>query len=161
MNKYKNINIKRVVFTILSVFCIGIIFTQSLLPAGKSSQESSKILELLNGITEFLGMGRLFTHNLVRKCAHFAEFAVLSACLFGMYRTYIQSLLKISLFTSASYFIVAVIDECIQMFSPGRACQFTDVLVDCAGGTCALLFLTVICVQIGKRKLNNTMGCSE
>lgn len=151
MNRSKIIIVKRVLFTILSAFCVCFIFTRSIMPAGKSSQESGRILMLLNSITEFFGMGSIFTQFIVRKCAHFVEFGVLSACLFGMYRTYMKGLIKVSVFTSLSYLLVAIIDEFIQLFSFGRACRFADVLVDCSGGTATLIFLLFICVLINRK----------
>ncbi len=131
---------KRILFTALSLFCICFIFSRSLMPGNKSGEESSKILELLNGIADFFGFGSIFTHNFVRKCAHFTEFAVLSIVLYYMYFSFFDRI-KISICLSVlSFLLVSVADETIQYFVPGRACQLTDVLIDFLGGIFGVAF---------------------
>lgn len=68
-------------------------------------------------------------HGLLRKLAHFTEFACLGALfawLFGMLRKPFLSALPCG-------FLVACIDETIQRFVPDRGPAFKDVLIDTSG----------------------------
>ncbi len=146
---------KRLIFTIATVICVGFIFTRSLMPGNKSGEESSKVLELLNSIAGFFGLDNLFTHNFVRKCAHFTEFAILAVVAFNMFNAYRLKLKNIIIFSVITYTSVAIIDELIQYFVPGRACQFTDVLIDSSGGALGLIFCFVAFIIFDKRNKRN------
>lgn len=145
-------NLKRVLFTMITAFCVGFIFSRSLMPGNKSGEESSKILMILNSISEFFGFGTVFTHNFVRKCAHFTEFAILALMAFNMYKSYALKIKMVALLTVCSYFLVAMVDETIQFFVPGRACQFTDVIIDFTGGTLGMIICIVIYFFVNRRK---------
>ena len=41
-------------------------------------------------------------------------------------------------------FLVASVDECIQLFSPGRSAEFKDVLIDTTGAGLGILFVAVL-----------------
>lgn len=142
---------KRIFFTILTVFSVCFIFSQSLMNGSKSGSESGRFLAFLNSITDFLGFGEIFTHSFVRKCAHFTEFAVLSFSAFFMYKSYLHSRVKTVIFTIVTFVSVAVTDEIIQYFVPERACQFTDVLIDSLGGIVAVV-LSVIIITFSAKK---------
>lgn len=76
-------------------------------------------------------------HGLLRKLAHFTEFACLGALfswLFGMLR-------KKAIFALPCGFAAASIDETIQRFVPGRGPSFYDVLIDTSGVLMGILFL--------------------
>ncbi len=148
---------KRILFAALSLLCICFIFSRSLMPGNKSGEESSKVLDFLNSIANFFGLGNVFTHNFVRKCAHFAEFSVLAVILFNMYNSFSIRLRRITCLCVMSYSLVSVADEVIQYFVPGRACQFTDVLIDCSGGTLGLL-LSLAVFLIFRNYKHNSRG---
>ena len=151
MKTNKKLYVKRVIYTALVLMCVCFIFSQSALSAGESSQESGRILRLLNNIARWFGCENLFTDFFVRKLAHFSEFAVLSFFSFCMYKQYVGKLRSQALFTTLTFVFVAVADECIQLFSYGRACRFADVLIDSAGGVCALLFISIFYIVRNKR----------
>ena len=68
-------------------------------------------------------------HGLVRKLAHFTEFACLGALLtwlLSMYR-------KAAIWALPLGAFVASVDETIQRFVPGRGPSVIDVLIDTAG----------------------------
>lgn len=150
----KNIRM-RMVFTVFTVLIICFIFSQSLMNGEKSGGESGKLLSFINSLTEFLGLGKIITHNFLRKFAHFTEFAVLSLSSFLMYRSYNISKTKTAVFNVLTFVLVAVSDEFIQYFVPERACQFTDVLIDSLGGLFATAFATVIIIVIDKKQKYN------
>lgn len=75
-------------------------------------------------------------HTVIRKGAHFAEYAVLAALLANAIRSYaVAPRLKWWLPVAVSA-IYAVTDEVHQYFIPGRACRALDVGID----TCGAMF---------------------
>ena len=79
----------------------------------------------------------------VRKTAHMTEYLLFyCAVRFGLHFTYQPLSVKRRLLTAlAIVFLYACTDEFHQLFVPGRAGRFTDVLIDCFG--CAVV--TLIC----------------
>jgi VanZ family protein len=80
-------------------------------------------------------------NNIVRKAAHFAEYAVLFFALnwalnFGMRGRW---RLQTALFTFFGCVIYAMSDEWHQSFVPGRGPSLHDVLIDAAGALFAFL----------------------
>lgn len=136
---------KRILYPLLMIAWIVLIFSFSLQPADDSSQISSGLLHtlldtLLPGLLERLSVEQQeLLHFLVRKCAHFTEFAILG----------VLSALTVVEFPLrrkdwyAFFFcvLVACIDECIQIFSSGRAAKLADVLLDSVG---ALMGVAVV-----------------
>ena len=90
-------------------------------------------------------------HGLLRKLAHFTEFACLGAILCR-----IMGLLdKHWLIALGFGFLAACVDETIQMFVPDRGPAFTDVLIDTSGVLCGIfLLLAVIRLRRKKIKVN-------
>ena len=131
-------------FTVLTLCMIGFIFFQSTLPAVDSSRESGRVVTFLNKITVFFGFGEMFTQNFVRKCAHLTEFAALgtlASLTFLSYKLKWKTSLALAPVLS---FVVAVIDESLQLFSEGRSFQITDICIDTAGGIISAVFLLLI-----------------
>lgn len=137
--------VKRIVYTAFTAVLIIFIFAQSCLPAKISSEESSRVLEFLNSITDLLGLGSIFTSHIVRKLAHFTEFAMLGVFFMLSVSTYKNKYPKQYIMTLLGCLSVAVCDECIQLFIPGRAGSIQDVLLDFSG---ALFGVTVVSVFI-------------
>lgn len=70
----------------------------------------------------------------VRKTAHFSEYAVLGGLMANALRTFgMTSTIKWAL-PCAVCFLYAVCDEVHQYFVPDRACRTLDVLIDTLGG---------------------------
>ena len=94
-------------------------------------------------------------HGLIRKLAHFTEFACLGALfswLFGMFAKPFPVALPCG-------FLVACIDETIQRFVPDRGPAFKDVLIDTSGvlvGMGLLFFGYTIRKKLAKRSLKET-----
>ena len=91
-------------------------------------------------------------HILIRKGAHFTEYAVLAMLVANAIRTYpmllrIQWLLPVVI--SAAY---AVTDEVHQYFVPGRACRLLDVGIDTCGAIFGMVVFAVSASLLNKRK---------
>ncbi len=84
-------------------------------------------------------MATLFRiHHLIRKCAHFTEYFILSLLILRGIRgerreTHLRWAL-IAVIVVAAY---AALDEIHQIFVPGRTAAVTDVLLDTSGGIAA------------------------
>lgn len=108
------------------------IWGNSLQAATVSSQRSGSITTLFNQWLPW------FTEHLVRKTAHFFEYAVLglllAAVLFvtlGAPRKHLPLLLLIG-------FFIPFMDETIQLFVSGRSGDLKDVWLDLGGVVCGL-----------------------
>lgn len=96
-------------------------------------------------------------HTVIRKGAHFSEFAVLAILISNAIKRYnLKNYLKWILPVCASAFY-AVTDEIHQYFVPDRACRFFDVMIDTSGamfGTALFMLLSFVFIKIkSKRKI--------
>ncbi len=140
--------IKLLRLTLLLWLCF--IWIHSAIPASGSSEESRIVGNIIRPVLELiLGKGGM-TDHIVRKLAHFTEYTVLGLLMganVGALTAQIGSRMHISRrisFFCWSYGLLltmaaALIDESIQIFSPGRSPQVTDVLLDTAGSVVGLL----------------------
>ena len=129
----------------LIVLNLCFIWGNSLLPGEISGAISDFVRSIVRAIFALLGFppGGGGGGGLLRKIAHFTEFACLGslfAWLFGMLR-------KSALLALGSGFLAACIDETIQRFVPDRGPSIFDVGIDTAGvavGIAILLFIYFI-----------------
>lgn len=155
MSENKHLFKKRILWTcILSVWLL-IIHIQSLLPAVASSAESGRVLEFLNSVISRLGLDFTLSSYLVRKSAHFSEFAILGILLCITLSKFESDKIRLRLFVPLLYSAVAVTDECLQLLSVGRACRVQDMILDICGATFGfLLYIVFNFVYLNKRKRN-------
>lgn len=117
------------------------IWTHSLVPGVISSVESDLVVGLLRPLFKLFGHADADLMRLVvRKGAHFAEYALLGALSVAAHRPLLRPPLAPALKTALTWVLVPSIDETIQGFVPGRAALLTDVLLDMAGFGVGLLF---------------------
>lgn len=103
------------------------IWGNSLLPGQASEAFSLWVKSLLDGLLPLAGPDQ--GDGLLRKFAHFAEFAALGFCLtwrFGM-------LEKRKILALVFGFCAACVDETIQVFVPERGPGIKDVAIDTCG----------------------------
>ena len=148
-----------IIATVLAaVLCF--IWGNSLLDGGASRKLSSAVTEFIRPIYE------LFTddpvtdstlHAFIRKAAHFLEFAAIAVAaslllwrLRGEYPA--QNLVYV---LSGSLFI-AVPDEYIQCFSPGRSSSVRDIVIDFWGAAVGALIVFGVVFLI--RMINKAKG---
>ena len=87
-------------------------------------------------------------HLVIRKGAHFTEFAVLAALIANALRP-VGKKWCLPVILSGLY---AVSDELHQAFVPGRACRLLDVGIDTAGAVCGTLLFALGVYWIRKRR---------
>lgn len=140
--------LRLIIFSILSLAWMGVIFFFSAQSGESSDSQSGFVVDIIKAVLPFNisdeGIDTL--SFLVRKLAHFTEYAIL-----GIF--YIQTLiagdkrereLRWLIISALMCFIYAVTDEFHQSFTDGRSPAVMDVFIDTAGG----LSGAAICVAV-------------
>ncbi len=137
---------------VLIALNLALIWGNSTLPGGVSMELSDGFLALLSqGLPALAVIGSI----LIRKLAHFSEFACLGLLLGwllspeGGFRGFAAPALLGTL--------AACVDETIQRFVPGRESSLIDVWID-IGGVCTgilLLHLGYCCIRRRKERKQN------
>ena len=141
----------RVVFTRALAGCIWFIFSNSMAVAQVSSASSGRVLTLLQGALRRLGhpaLAQRLTQHVVRKMAHFCEYLLEGFLLMLCMRVYSRHPLRHITVPMLGGVLTALTDETIQLYSPGRSSQVTDVWLDSVGvlaGILAALVLMALC----------------
>ena len=136
----------RVLFTLALAGCIWFIFSNSMAVADVSSVSSGRVLQLLQAVLRRLGMPGLaqrLTMHLVRKLAHFCEYTLEGFLLMLCMRVYSRRPLRHISVPMLGGVLTAMADETIQIYSPGRSSQVTDVWLDSAGVLVGILIALV------------------
>lgn len=126
-----------VFFWLLAAACAGCIFWLS----SKDGNQSQNMSDSVRGILMKL-FGSLLNSFIVRKFAHFFEYAVLGfliGCALFLSRRRFSPITAV--ICSALY---SISDEIHQYFVPGRACRIFDVGVDTLGALTGTLILALI-----------------
>jgi VanZ family protein len=113
------------------------IWGNSLLPGEVSGMISDWVKDLLEGMFPPSDQEDNAGGFLLRKLAHFTEFAALGALLswlFGMLK-------KGKCYPFVCGTVAACADETIQMFVPDRGPGIRDVLIDCSGVLTGMILL--------------------
>ena len=135
----------RTFYWVAALAFTALIFYHSSLPAAASNETSYFFVKLIAGINSFLDkpVPLPVMNHIIRKTAHFTEFFVQAVLLCNAVQDSRADrkgshgyILLLSLMT-------AVVDEYIQLFSPGRSGQVTDIMLDFSGGFCAWLLYQV------------------
>ena len=91
---------------------------------------------------------------LVRKTAHFTEYAILGALFYLNFKqlTKLNRHPKKILLPIIFSFLYACTDEIHQIFVPGRSAQFRDILIDTLGATFGCLLIHALLTLFTKLK---------
>lgn len=146
------INVKRVLFLALICCIILFIWSRSTVSIEQSLEQSGPVTEIVEAVLDALDVddSGIDIMHIVRKSAHFAEFALLGL-LVGAYNIRYKMLkARYLLFASEICFFVALTDETIQIFA-NRGAQPSDVMLDFAGALTGILI--VILAVVLKNKL--------
>ena len=122
--------------TLLIGLNLALIWGNSLLPGASSDSLSGGVLAWLGQFLPFLLTEA--GHTLLRKAAHFSEFAMLGLLYGGRHRLVKgETPAHLMLFGLT----VACIDETIQIFTPERASSLIDVWIDASGFALGLVVI--------------------
>ncbi len=89
----------------------------------------------------------------VRKLAHFSEYALLGVLISLIYICCNFRSTRLLVFSAATCVLLAASDEIHQIFVPGRACRFTDILIDSSGSVLGILIVIAIVSLLKKSKM--------
>ena len=132
---------RKILCAVLIAANLAFIWGNSLLPGTDSGNLSGGIMAWINS---FLGLGEAGAetlHLLIRKGAHFTEFACLGLLLtwhFGMAEVKDAARVAYPLLGSV---LAACTDETIQIFVDGRGSSLLDVWVDTFGAMAGIILL--------------------
>lgn len=112
---------------VLLTLWLGFIWGNSCLSADQSGTASGWVSQVL---AQLLGSWAPQGEHILRKLAHFTEFAILGGLLH--WNTRIRGKCQVSLPLLLGV-LAAMADETMQLFSPGRASMVTDVWIDTCG----------------------------
>ncbi len=150
---------KKIVLTSLTVLWVCFIWGNSLLPGSESQELSLPILYEFNNLLRSIGSDFQFTHFMVRKMAHFSEYAILGVLLFTMFGQYICKV-KDYIFNVLFFgLLTPVLDEFIQLFIDGRGGEIRDVIIDFSGVLTGIILVIIITkiiknIKLKRRKQN-------
>ena len=135
---------KRWILYILLGLIVFFIWDNSMQNGGSSDGFSLLFAETFVPIVNKLGFhGNIWTLNrIVRKLAHLTEFTILGSVLYTILRRYITYGTVIK--TIGLGMLIASLDEFIQLFSPGRSSQFSDILIDTVGVVIGILVVKLV-----------------
>ena len=143
-----NINFKkvfRIILLLLIIANLAFIYTQSLLPPEKSTEQSDSVGGIISEIIPpDTPEGKFVLANL-RKIAHFTEFATLGF-LVALYIVIYERKIRVALLSLPIALILAFFDETLQ-YASGRGPLISDVWIDFLGFvTMSAIFYTVYAV---------------
>lgn len=132
----------RAIFTIALFACVIFIFRNSLQNSADSSLRSQSVMAHLNAMLGHLHLGPLSEH-IVRKLAHFSEYMLEGFLLMLCLRVYTNRFVRYVSWPLLGGMATALMDETLQIWSPGRSSQVSDVWIDMAGVVSGLLIALV------------------
>ena len=141
------LNKRKEIFLSLAIIWMLVIFVFS----AQKSEESTKLSNgagryVVTTVNEVMDKGwdeekveeyALAIDHPVRKLAHATEYAILALLWFGALGSKPQAVVIA--------FLYACTDEFHQLFVPGRAGLFTDVLIDTSGAAAVMLVVWLVC----------------
>lgn len=158
----KNEKRKGAVFLLLSILWMAVIFMFSAQTGEVSHKQSGFLTDIVRRLIPFeLSESEMDTVTfIIRKLAHFTEYAILGALYFEtvyylvMYKKLMKKLYyKTVLLATALCMMYAVSDEFHQYFTDGRSPSVRDVIIDTLGGFAgSMLVMLIICVAAKKKR---------
>ena len=157
MGEKRNRRSKTKMILLLGVFIWSLfIWSNSCRKAVQSAGQSLQVLACFQPLFQALHIPDDIGHVLIRKMAHMSEFFVLgclwtAALLWGELRHMGSNLLHAGGFC----LITALVDETIQLVTPGRGSLVSDVWIDFAGSCIGILLASVVYKAYRHRHLQN------
>ena len=142
----------QILWTIITLLWCLFIFSKSLQSASVSSVESRTVLEVIQKYLQMFIKDVVISHNFIRKSAHFFLFFVLGTLLSLSAPLWKKDIKYHFLRTNFAGLFVALVDETIQLSSPGRSGQITDVWLDFSAIVFSHLLFTIIYLLIKHKK---------
>ena len=145
-------NISVIILRIMSVTavtcCVMFIFYNSSRSADVSGNISGAVTSAVNQTLKSSSVDFAFSDAVIRKFAHVVEFAALGFFFTVCLRAFTRRLMAFSAWPLLFSLFIAVCDEFLQYFVPGRSAQVSDIIIDftgvCAGTAAAMLVICIV-----------------
>ena len=137
---------------VVSLLLIIFIFSNSMQTSTVSNASSGRVMAFLNNICMFLKLNFTFTQEIVRTLAHFSEFGLLGVLSVLTFLSFFGIKAKSLILSVVASVFTAITDECIQLFSDGRAFQFSDLVIDFTGSLLGIVGVFLIALLINNYK---------
>ncbi len=137
---------------IVTLALIAFIFAHSIAPASESGKVSGGVYEMVKRFFSYFGAEFPMSHNAFRKLAHFLEYTALGMMLIVTTRTFTKNVVRELSKPLFAGLLIPIIDETIQLFSPGRSGELRDVWIDFSGVIVGTVFVLLILSIIENRK---------
>lgn len=140
-------NWKKGITILVVLVLIFLIWHNSWLSAAASDYDSRRVARLMEPLFRWFGVkwSMSYIDDVVRKMAHAFEYMVLCIAMFIAFGA-ATKLRGWRRFVTVMIIVVAVasIDETIQLFSPGRAGMWQDVVLDSCGGLLGFIIASIV-----------------
>lgn len=145
--------------TVLILCNVAFIWGNSLMPGSISGAISGFVNDLVHMLFPSPGQEPEAGHGLLRKLAHFTEFATLGVLLVWQFRMWQVPRWAGYVLPLLGGFLVACGDETIQRFVPDRGPSLKDVGIDTLGTATGIVLITLIlfihrCIKLKKLEEN-------
>lgn len=140
-------------YIILIIAVCTFIFSNSVYSKEDSADTSGRIMNFLNNLLDFLHIPIKLNQHFVRKAAHFTEFFILGASLFGYTVFFGTPSINNSVYCCFLSCLVAMSDETIQYFTE-RGSMLLDVWLDFSSASLAIFLLYLFWNIKNKRRCN-------
>lgn len=149
---FKNLSLHNKISMVLAISCFIFIFAMSSRPADESAKMSHWVGKVCASV--FVpGFNRMSCARQeeiaekidfpVRKTAHATEYGLLALTVFFSFSEDMKSGRR-SLLSILISFLYAASDEIHQLFVPGRAGMFRDVMIDTGGAVLMIMIISII-----------------
>ncbi len=145
---------RRTITILLLCLCIAFIWHNSLEEAGLSGSRSIRITQAVNNWFS-VGDSLIITEAVIRKLAHFFEYALEGVLVTAVAWAYELSLRRYACHVALLGVLTALIDETLQLFTEGRAASVGDVWIDFFGFLSGI-FLGALWVWLRKTRVRRS-----
>ena len=125
----------------LLVLNLALIWGNSLVSGEASGEMSGSVMEFALKLLQLPESAAERLHHLIRKAAHFTEFALLTMELTWLCGMLEEKWLYRMVLPVAGGMLAALVDESLQMLTPGRGPSLVDVWIDTSGAVAGMMIL--------------------
>ena len=120
----------RYTWAIILILWLAFIFSNSLSTGDDSKKNSDRVVDVIENTFQKISPNFSISAKFVRKLAHFIEFSVLGALILS-YRFLWDTDSRLHVYRTLFFgMLTALIDETLQLSSPGRGSRVSDVWID-------------------------------
>ena len=157
MNKLEKETKNKILRFIPFILMLIVIYVFSAMPGDESGDTSGRLVKVVVKVVESI-KGKGLTedaiddiHWIIRKMAHFCEFAALSWTAMFALTKLVKARWQLCLFSELTVILVATLDELHQYFVPGRSASIGDVCIDSSGGLLGVVVYVILFLRERKK----------